>query len=192
MAWSLVQATAPTAEPISVAEVHTQARIDATDEDSYISSFLIPTARELCESFTGRAFINSTWRYCLDEWPCGRILRLPRAPLVSITTLKYLDENATEQTIVATSYTAHTDPEPGFIEMDQDYAWPALYGDSGDVRVTYIAGYGAAGTNVPATIRLALLKTVAYWFDNRQEIGALPPDVRTLLSDYKVGAFAWP
>lgn len=190
--WALVQTIAPTVECVSVSDVHTQARIDSSDEDAYISGTLIPAARELAESYTQRCFTNTTFRYVLDEWPLNRVLRLPRVPLVSVTSVKYYDQNATEQTVTATDYTVHTDAEPGFIEIDQEYNYPTLYGDSADVRIVFVAGYGVVATGVPATIRLALAKTVAYWFDNRQEIGRFPDDVLALLSPFRLGILQWP
>ena len=55
--------TEPAAEPVTLAELKTFMRIDGSEDDALIES-LIVAARELCESYTGRALITQElyWR----------------------------------------------------------------------------------------------------------------------------------
>jgi hypothetical protein len=60
--------TKPKCEPVSLADMKTFLRITDTDQDSIIAR-LISAAREYCETFTGRAFINTGFKQVLDSFP---------------------------------------------------------------------------------------------------------------------------
>jgi uncharacterized phiE125 gp8 family phage protein len=77
---SLTQVTPPAMEPVALADVKAQSRITIADEDSYISTFLIPTARQHLEDFTKRQFVNSTWRMKLDAFLACSSIYFPLPP----------------------------------------------------------------------------------------------------------------
>src|SRR3990172_9406936 len=96
MALALV--TAPATEPVTRTEAKVHLRIESavTADDTLIDRLII-VARQLGEAHTGRAFITQTWDLKLDAFPAGRI-RLPKAPLSSISSVTYLDTNGASQT----------------------------------------------------------------------------------------------
>lgn len=62
--------TAPTAEPVTVAEVKASARIDDDRFDDIIPG-LIAAARAVAEQETGRQLVEQTWRIELTDWPAS-------------------------------------------------------------------------------------------------------------------------
>lgn len=66
--------TAATVEPVSLAEMKAQLRIDAafTDDDVYIAG-LIAAARAHVEKITGHVLDSQTWQMALDHFPEGNI-----------------------------------------------------------------------------------------------------------------------
>lgn len=162
--------TAPAAEPVTTAEAKAHLRVTSSADDTYIDT-LVKVARRRIEERTGRALINQTWYLYLDEFPdCDRI-RLPKAPLTAITSLKYKDTTGAETTWSSSNYITDLNPTPGELVLTYANTWPAvsLYPAS-PITVEYTAGYGASGSAVPEELRQAILLAVGHWYENREEV----------------------
>ncbi len=167
MNWTL--STPPALEPVSLAEAKTHCRIDGSDDDDYLAG-LITAARVYLEEVMRRAFLTQTWRASLDAWPDDSEITLPRAPLQSVISIVYKDSSGAQTTLAETDdYLVDTDSEPGRIVPAVNKNWPetALY-PINPIQITYIAGYGDAPENVPATIRQAIRLLVGHWYENRE------------------------
>lgn len=139
-------------------EVKDHLRETGTSADTVLTA-LILVAVGWVEGRTGRALLNQTWKLQLDEWPCGT-LKLPRAPLSSVTSITYVDGAGATQTLATTIYAVQAlagDQAPrGTVRLKYGQVWPTLRGDPDGVAVTYVAGYGAATTNLPAALRMLI------------------------------------
>lgn len=185
--------TAPATEPITLAEAKLQCGI-ATDVNYHdpLLQILITAAREKVEADTSRAIITQTWDYSFDLWPIGlEAIYLPRAPVASITSVKYYDQANAQQTLSTTVYKTMLDREPGEIRVHYQQQWPFLYGEPGGITVRYVAGYGTANTSVPQSLRQALLLLIDHWFENRDTVGNVGPQIsnsyETLIARHTVG-----
>lgn len=65
---SLVQTTAPTAEPLSLVEAKLQVKQDVSDDDSLIGA-LCAAVRQGAETICRRSFVAQVWTLVLDEFP---------------------------------------------------------------------------------------------------------------------------
>lgn len=148
--YSLKRITPPTVEPVSVAEAKQHLRIVNSDEDTLIESY-IAAAREWVETFTNRTLVKSTWQYqtdgfsyyCIDGDPYAVGFRVPRAPLISVSSITYLDEAGAEQTLSSSYYNVDPNVEPGLVSLAYNQTWPNTRATRNAVTVTYLAGYGA-------------------------------------------------
>jgi uncharacterized phiE125 gp8 family phage protein len=185
--WGLKLVTDATVEPITAAEAKTYARISSSTEDTLTES-LIKSARRHAEAITQRQLVNATWRLTLDWFPSWQII-LPRPPLSSVSSIVYDEiEEGTATTMSASDYRVQTDPEPGTVEPSYDAAlWPTARVQSGAVRITYVAGYGAAGSSVPEDIRTAIKWLVNHWLEERLPTSEVPPAFRQMLMPFIVG-----
>ena len=170
--YGLVLNTAAAVHPISVAEATKQ--IGVPEGDAYIEDDvrrLIPAAVELVQQRTGRQLVNATWDLRLDHWPCGLDpILIPRNPLSSVTSITYSDTSGNSQTLATTVYMAITSREPGEIRLKNAQSWPSLYGQSDVIVVRFVAGYGAAASSVPETLKRAcLLQLQILWDDEHRE-----------------------
>ena len=168
---SLVQASAPAVEPLTVAEAVAHLK-DPPSRDQEILPALITAARQEAEEFLGRALITQTWRAGWSRFPAEILLPKPR--LQSVTTVKYFDTSNVEQTLVeGTDYLVDTASEPAVITPDvvTNTTWPSTDGRRNAVTVTYVTGYGDAETDVPEAIRRAMLLMVGDMFQHRESIG---------------------
>lgn len=182
----LKQTTAPTYHPVTLDEAKAHCRIDIGDEDTLLRS-LIAAATKHCEHLMHRQIMPATWRLTLDRFPVGlyndptspaiegHSIILPRPALVSVTHIKYDDEDGTEQTMTAADYRVQADESPARIALAYDAEWPDTRAQVGAVRITYEAGYASSALTeaqqqaaVPQNIKQAILLLVAQWMENRE------------------------
>lgn len=178
--------TAATVEPLAYADVARQCRLDGAQETEHVA-MLIKATREEAEAYLNRQFITATWELYLSAWPCDRVLELPRAPLQSVTSVEYRDDDGAWQTLSAADYevqrAGHQD-NPGRIVLSDDVTWPIVSDDPDSIRVTFVAGYGATAESVPARAKRAMLHQIAESFERRElaVVGVMYAPTRTYRS----------
>ena len=173
--------TAPATEPVSLADakVHIRTVTGDTSEDAAIITPLIVAAREYCENFTRRAFAPQTIKAYPDGWEDN--IKLPMPPLVSVTSIKYYDEDATEYTLSTDDYQVDTIGGTVQILTQPDEVLRKL----NPIVIEYSAGY----TSLPKTMRQAMLLFIADKYQNR---GDEPSEkaaeaIKHLLYQHKAG-----
>ena len=183
----LSQSTAPTIEPVSLAEAKLHARIDG-DDDNALVSLWISAARRYCETATGRQLINASWTWKLPYFPASSEFAVPKPSLSSVTSIAYIDTAGSSQTLSSsTVYEVDTTSEPGRIALRYGQTWPGTRSDINAVTVIFVAGYGDAKTDVPETFRQAILLLVSHWNEHReaatelQMVKEVPMAVKSLL-----------
>lgn len=158
----------PTAEPILLDEAKAHCRVDITDDDALITALII-AAREYVEEQTARQLITATWVRHLDCFPAG-VIELPRPPLISVGAITYIDPNGVIQTLDPSQYTVDIWTEPGRLLPAFGLSWPSHRRGPSSVAIPYQAGYGAAGTAVPRSLRQAMLLLIGGWYENRESV----------------------
>ncbi len=137
-------------------------------EDTLISGY-IKAAREYCESFQNRAYINRTYELWLDEFPAKSYIELPMPPLSSVTSVEYYDTANTKSTMSSSDYFVDVKSEPGRLCLAYGKSWPSTtLREFSGVCITYVAGYGVAVANVPELPRLAILLLIGDYYQNRE------------------------
>lgn len=170
IAWTVLQMTAPTSEPLTTAEVMAHCRIDI-DEGDMVSAY-IAAARWLAETIADCQLMPATWKLYMDEFPDE--IRVPRPPLSSVTSITYVDSTGTTQTLSSALYSVDTFSRPGRIVPAYGETWPSTRGTQNDVIVTFVAGFGstndAAVGAMPKELKLGMLHLVAHWYENREPV----------------------
>lgn len=152
--------TAPTSEQLTLEECRLELRLD-DDGDSPPSHPLddliadkIVAAREYCEECLQRALAPQTLELALDRFAdrcTGRTeIELPMPPLVSITSVKYIDGDGDEQTLSDTLYALDNYQEPGWLLPAYGTSWPATKAVINAVKIRYVAGYAPRGDSPPS------------------------------------------
>ena len=153
---------------LSTAKIHV--RVDGSDDDTLIAA-LVASAEQLAEHLTGRTLITRDRTHRVAEF--GDRIRLPGAPVASITSVKYLDTTGEEVTLSNTLYALESGADWPALVPAVGASWPAVQSDRTDaVRITYSAGYGAADTDVPKGIQQWLLLCIGTWYNQRESIAA--------------------
>jgi uncharacterized phiE125 gp8 family phage protein len=139
------------AEPLDVSWVkqHTHIPAAITAHDSIIRDQYMMAAREQVENDTGRLFVQQTRVLYLDRFP--NYICIPRTPVRSLVSIKYLDQSQVLQTFDLSSVVTDVSGEMFRIALTDDALWPVVDDAPGAVRVEYRAGYAAPFTADNAT-----------------------------------------
>lgn len=189
--WELV--TPPAGEPVTLAELKAQLRLDTDDDDELVTA-LGKAARQVVEIYLGRAIVEQTQRAVIDyQWPRD-VIRLPNPPLQSVTSITYLDGGGVEQTLDSSLYVVDTVSAPGRIDRAYSATWPLVRSELNAIKVTYVCGHAPGsgspedfGFNVPETWKHAIKLLTVHLYDHRGPVNvgnivnALPWTVEALL-----------
>lgn len=147
--------TPATVYPCTVAEVKDYLRVTDSYDDAMLSDAIKQATAEL-ESATRRSFINATYDDVYDGWPLSERFSavVHRNPLVSVTSITYIDNNGDTQTWSSSNYVVDTTSEPGRIGLAENSTLPLLdYDYDNTVKIRYVAGYGATAATVPPMVK---------------------------------------
>jgi uncharacterized phiE125 gp8 family phage protein len=196
MGLSLV--SAPTADPLDLIDAKRHLRIedDVTDDDDLVGS-LISAAGERAELATHRALIRQTWDLVLDSFPDADFIEIPKPPLVSITSVSYIDTGGVTQTFSSSGYVVTAPAGPrcarGRLALKFGSVWPVTQAQRGAVTIRFIAGYGGSWADVPSLLRAGMKLDVGTLYENRESaliglrgtVEELPFGVRAIYFSYR-------
>jgi len=180
--------TAPTSEPVTIAELKDHLAVTDGEFDSYIQH-IGQAAREWVEDTTWRSLITQTWDQSFDRFET--VMRLRNPPVSSITSVKYTDTSGTQNTVTSSVYELGEWDGVSTVRLQYQQTWPAsVRGHADDVVVRYIAGYGAS-TAVPEVFKHAIKLLVGEMFEHRENVitGTIVARIGTLenlLRPYRV------
>jgi len=195
--YGLTLVAAPAEEPLTTAELKAWLRQDHSADDALIAGLGVG-ARALVEKLSGRQLVTATWKLTLDRFPYPggwefleapslfpdpHTIRMPKAPLASVTWVKYYDLGSNFLTLDASVYDVSAATDPGRIFLAMNKVWPVTRLRPEAVQVQFVAGYGDAG-DVPEEVKIAIKMTVAHWYENRGEADMtdLPMGAKSLLN----------
>jgi len=157
--------------PLSLEEVKDHLRVDCDDEDALLLAYLRGEATHV-EEVANRSLVTQTVDLYLDRFPASGCIDLPRSPVQSVTGVNYTIQGATGvhgSTVSAATYTLDTASTPNRVVLKANQSWPsATLETDRPVRVRFVAGYGDAGSDIPETIRVAILLRVADRYEHRE------------------------
>lgn len=188
--------TEPEDWPITLQEAKDHLRVDVSDDDDLIESF-IEAATDYCDGpsgYLGRALVEQTWELVLDEFPEEEI-SIPLPPLIAVDFIKYDNPAGEEITMSAADYTVDNVSEPGWILPVGD--WPSTFEGINAVRIRFRCGWADDGgspavQNVPATIKSAIKLIIGNLYANRetiilgQSVNEIPMSAQFLMRKYRM------
>lgn len=185
----LILTDGPLVEPVSVAELKAQLRIDSDDETVLLSS-LIVAARIHVEQNWGLALINQGWSIFLDRWPAAPELRAPLFPIRGVRALRIYDANNQATDMNFADHVVCSDARTLRFTRSDGADWPNPLRETNGVEIAIEAGFGAEPSQTPEPIRRALLLLASWWYEDREPVLSAnpcvaPPPVLALLSPYR-------
>lgn len=168
---------APTVEPVTIEEVYNHTSTDADFADFLTP--LIARARKRFEQRTGRLLVQQTWQFALPKF--ANVIELPYAPLQSITSVKYLDNQGQLVTIDPAEYRVVDHGIKATLTPKLGGSWPAPgYKVADAVQIECVLGHAPVANSAidinniidPDKYNLAkqaILVLIADWFRNRED-----------------------
>jgi uncharacterized phiE125 gp8 family phage protein len=156
--------TAPASYPIDLTDLKLHLGITGSDNDTHLTAILAASTAYV-EKELNRSLVSQTWDWFLPYFPQNNIIELPKPPLVSVTYLKYYDENNAQQTWSSNNYVVHTPTTlKGYVEIKNTSTLPNIYPRSDSILIRFVSGYGTQNDMVKHAVRLV----AAHWFENRE------------------------
>lgn len=188
----IIVTTAPASEPVTAAELRTQLRIDATDEDTYLAT-LITAARELVESMSARRGITRTEKLLLDFFPPGDTIVIPAAPVSAVGSIVTKDEDDVSTAFASSNYVVDTSGPVAKIVLKSGCSWPTLPSNAKPVNaieIPFTSGYADAAS-VPGKMKLAIKLLAGHFYENREDstpltIKNIPNGVQSIMYQLRV------
>lgn len=181
--WKVI--TPPSTEPITLTELKEFARIDTSDEDALLTSF-IKAARENTERYLNRSLLFQTLVLSMDIWP-GNKIELPMPPLLDVFEIRTLDEDDVVTVYSTDNYQFRANIEPGQVFIRRGYAAPTnTEREFGGFEIEFVAGYGDLVTDVPESIRIGIMHWATYIYENRTIGKEPPPEAKAWLDSFRI------
>lgn len=209
MSYALKRATPPSAEPLTLTEAKLHLRVDFTDDDALITS-LITAARMKCEDMVARSYVTTGWLLTLDRFPLPTVntntgqaslgwsqlnwspervypstsepIRLPRADIIAVQSLTYLDPTSGNAvTLDPSQYDVQTGA-PGMICPAYGLTWPNARIQPASIQIAFTAGYGPDETTTPDTVKSAMRLLIGLMYEKREDIGDMPEFIQWMLA----------
>lgn len=184
--------TAPS-EIVTAAAAAEFMRAEFSISETTLIESLIKAARIMCEEYLFRRIGVQTIELRDKGFPANNAPIILPAPLISVTSIKYLDGSNVEQTLDPSEYIV-SDSAPG--QIIPINSWPTTSKSSDSLRVVFEAGYSDPGESpmlseaLPETIKTGLLMQVADMYENREAQVERPlsinPTLERLLVPYRL------
>lgn len=178
----------PTIEPVTLADVKAHLRLDTPDEDALLQAAIV-AARVHIEAVTRRCLIRQLWRIYRDDWPEGRAVPIPLAPIIAVNAVTFYDIAGVARSWGPENWRLDLSAQPARLVAKMRPA-AALY-DNG-IEIDVLVGYGVSSIDVPAPLRQAVMVLVAAWYEARGMVGhdfagaVAPPGFDALIAPFKV------
>lgn len=158
--------TAATQKPVTVAELKSHLRVEHDRDDTYIAT-LLDAAINQVQEYTERQLLTATWTLLLDSFDYP--VKIEKPPVASIVSIKYYDEDNTEQTLSTDVYQTEVRTDPAIVELKPDQSWPDITSEREyPIEIEFTAGYTSAD-NVPMDIKHAIKLIVGNMYTYRDD-----------------------
>lgn len=168
---SIVVTTSAAELPVTLTEFKDHLKIDGTNEDTILDAFLT-AATEVVQELQWRQLVEASFEWRIDSFGFNNSrITLPKPPLQSIDTIKYIDPNGDLQTLAADQYdaTIASSDDYGSVAPSFSNSWPSTRSEKHAVRITFTGGYGTR-TDVPDTTKAAIKILGAHLYETREEL----------------------
>jgi uncharacterized phiE125 gp8 family phage protein len=179
--------------PVTHTDVKALGRIDGSDEDELIKSFILE-ATEHAEKYTRRALVNREFTLKVDKvndsiFAGGGSLMgnqvdiyLPKGKIQSVTSVTVYDDDN-----VGTDYTGYQlDDNNGRIVLKDGVYWQNAQRNVAAIEVVYTAGYGASPASIPFGLRMIIRKHALSLYENREGCADISKAICKELSPFRI------
>jgi uncharacterized phiE125 gp8 family phage protein len=150
-----------TTEPLTLAEAARHLRVESDDPGYSDLGAYVTAARQTVEQYLNASVAVQTRTLIRDAFPGGDgTIVLPDGPVLSVTTIAYVDTDGANQTVAAHRLVNY--PYADVLEPAYGASWPSTRNQRGAVTITYQAGMMAgspltlANEDIKSGVKLVL------------------------------------
>lgn len=166
-----IQITAPTRAGVELYELKDHLRITHDDEDTLLEGY-IEAATAHFQRRTGRTVYETEWEIAYDSFIAPRIKLQRGYPLISVTSIKYVDSEGSINTLSPSLYAVDT--YNGRVSPAYGQSWPSFTAyPMSAVRIRYRAGIAdslSPRIYTEAGIRQCICEMVGSMYENRESV----------------------
>jgi uncharacterized phiE125 gp8 family phage protein len=152
--------------PVSLDSVKLYMDLRHSEFDAVLEE-AIRSSVSIVEQSIELAIMERTLELRLDDWPGTRVIELPYAPLVSVSSVKYIS-GGVERTLDGIYYTAVPETNSrGRVVAKSGFIWPFTDSEPETVRIRYVVGMASSVANVPADVAQTIKEITHRLFDSR-------------------------
>lgn len=165
--YALELVTGPAVSPITLAEAKAQMRVEHSDDDAIVQRFIdVATAFVDANGALGKAMITQTWAQWLSPNP--NVVEIMVGPVQSVSAISYYDIDGNLQSAALADFDVFGTSLKKTIRPKSGKSWPVTQQRDDAIRVEFVVGYGDAPSDLPQTVRHAIMLLVANWYENRE------------------------
>lgn len=169
--------------------------LNQTHPDDDLLLGYLDGAVEMAEAFTGLSIALRTYEVALSSFPrwisgcpprvASAPIEIPNPPLVEV--ISFQSNDGSDGPMDSASYVID---DYGIVPLVRPVAaWPASDGMVNGIKLRYRAGYSSEDSDaqpLPKLIKQAILMTVAYWYENREDQEDLTQQAKLLLRPLRI------
>jgi len=156
-------------------------------QDEVLGSFL-RAAIAAIEARTDKALLARMFTATISAWGDPRAQNLPIAPVSAIERVATVSQSGDETVVSPQAYWLERDGHTPRLRPTEASLPSAAHG--GAVKVEFMAGFGAAWTDVPSDMQQAVLMLAAHYYEYRHDTaltgGCMPFGVTSLIERFRV------
>lgn len=168
---TFIQTRPPAGEALTLAEAKLHLRLDTSDEDGLIQS-LIVTARDHLERATGLCLMTQGWRLVLESVSEDGVIQISKGPVQTVDLVTIYDAGGAPHALDASLCLLDGMRRPARLLLGQPMPRPRRMNG---IEIEFTAGFGEAATEVPDSLKRAMLTHVAAMYACR---GVVAPDMQ--------------
>lgn len=191
------QTTAPTLEPMTLADAKVYLRVDNDAENDLITA-MIQSVREKMESLLWRPLLTQSWKLIFDTLNnssdyaylnyVSPIIYVNKCPIQAIDSIQYIDTNGATQTLSPSAYEVDLLSEPARVRI---ISMPSIKANTMNAFwIDFTAGYTDA-TLIPQKITNAMKMLLGHIYEHRETVTIgvnsyeLPMSVEYLIQEFR-------
>jgi len=133
-----------------------------TDADDTVIAKLIADITSFAERFTGRQLRKNSWIAFRDDLPAE--ICLMKTPVERITSIQYIDEDGSAQTVDPAVYELKVGTIWATILTSDDQSWPT---DIGNISDAVMIQFDTKAHRLTSEVESCMLRHIAYLYENR-------------------------
>jgi uncharacterized phiE125 gp8 family phage protein len=90
-------------------------------------------------------------------------------PVQSVSAVKYYDPAGVLQTATLSDFDVFGTARNKTVSPKSGFSWPVTQNRTDAIKIEYVVGFGDDITDIPQTVRHALMMLVGHWYENREE-----------------------